>query len=378
MAYFVPYYASKEPVEVARDRIRQQNVMLTEFAAPFATKSTAKRIYREIITLKHLKHGNIINLIDIFISPSEDIYFISDLMETDLKTLMGARVIEKEYVQYIFYQIMRGLKFAHSAGVFHRDLKPSQMLVNQNCDLKIFNFGVADAQKLSTTAYGSIMHYKSPEVLLSTQSYDGPTDIWSAGCIFAEMLMGKPLFPGDNSIHQLHAIAKLLGSPPDLKSDKKPTRNVSARSSIAGKTTYEWILPTNAARRASSDNPSWQNPDVILLFPRSEGKALSSVLPPRHRKNFVPTAAAIDVLQRMIVFEPHERVTATEALTSHYLAPYHDSTDEPEAENMLDWRSVEADHPLKAWKAKVLAEVQQCNEQAKLQETVWSWLQVQT
>ncbi|KAJ5302808.1 hypothetical protein N7476_009607 [Penicillium atrosanguineum] len=111
-------------------------------------------------------------------------------------------------------------------------------------------------------AYGSILHYKAPEVLISRQSYHGQTDIWSAG----------------------YAIE-------------------------------------------------------------------------RHRTKFVPTAAAIDILTKMIVFDPHKRATASETLTFPYLAPYHDPTDEPEAKTKLDWRLAEADYPLKAWKAKVYVKI---------------------
>ncbi|KAJ6127338.1 hypothetical protein N7523_002950 [Penicillium sp. IBT 18751x] len=108
----------------------------------------------------------------------------------------------------------------------------------------------------------------------------------------------------------------------------------------------------------------------------------------------MPTAAAIEILEKSIVLDPYKRATASEALALPYLAPYHDPTDEPEAEKKLDWRSVESNYPLHSWKAKVygdndpssrtvilkvirLTEVQDYHEEAQLRETVWSWLQVQ-
>ncbi|KAJ5661776.1 uncharacterized protein N7477_009392 [Penicillium maclennaniae] len=282
--------------------------MLKKFAEPFATANIAKhRQFGRYIYVAFGRHVCCPTPVILSLCSNElNSYLISELMETDLRTLLSTKGIDQEFVQYFLYQIMRGLKYAHSAGVFHHDLKPSQILVNRNCDLKICNFGIAHVQNSSTTAYDSILHYKAPELLFSTQNYHGQTDIWSAGCIFAEMLVGKPLFPGDNSIHQLHAITKLLGSPPDHMLINEITKNVCYIGSI--------------------------------------------------RKNFMPTAAAIETLEILIVLDPYKRATASEALALPYLAPYHDPTDEPEAEKKIDWRSVEANYPLHAWKAKVYRE----------------------
>lgn len=109
----------------------------------------------------------------------------------------------------------RGLKYVHSAGVVHRDLKPSNILVNENCDLKICDFGLARIQDPQMTGYVSTRYYRAPEIMLTWQKYDVEVDIWSAGCIFAEMLEGKPLFPGKDHVNQFSIITELLGTPPD-------------------------------------------------------------------------------------------------------------------------------------------------------------------
>lgn len=109
----------------------------------------------------------------------------------------------------------RGLKYVHSAGVIHRDLKPSNILVNENCDLKICDFGLARIQDPQMTGYVSTRYYRAPEIMLTWQKYDVEVDIWSAGCIFAEMLEGKPLFPGKDHVNQFSIITDLLGTPPD-------------------------------------------------------------------------------------------------------------------------------------------------------------------
>lgn len=97
----------------------------------------------------------------------------------------------------------------------HRDLKPSNILINENCDLKICDFGLARIQDPQMTGYVSTRYYRAPEIMLTWQKYDVEVDIWSAGCIFAEMLEGKPLFPGKDHVNQFSIITELLGTPPD-------------------------------------------------------------------------------------------------------------------------------------------------------------------
>lgn len=163
-------------------------------------------------------------------------YFVTELLGTDLHRLLTSRPLEKQFIQYFLYQILvrkfgqfcsalqfeklteflqRGLKYVHSAGVVHRDLKPSNILINENCDLKICDFGLARIQDPQMTGYVSTRYYRAPEIMLTWQKYDVEVDIWSAGCIFAEMLDGKPLFPGKDHVNQFSIITELLGTPPD-------------------------------------------------------------------------------------------------------------------------------------------------------------------
>lgn len=121
----------------AKDQLGGTAVAIKKIMKPFSTPVLSKRTYRELKLLKHLRHENIISLSDIFISPLEDIYFVTELLGTDLHRLLTSRPLEKQFIQYFLYQILRGLKYVHSAGVVHRDLKPSNILVNENCDLKV-------------------------------------------------------------------------------------------------------------------------------------------------------------------------------------------------------------------------------------------------
>jgi p38 MAP kinase len=198
----------------------------------------------------------------------------------------------------------------HSAGVVHRDLKPSNILVNENCDLKICDFGLARIQDPQMTGYVSTRYYRAPEIMLTWQKYDVEVDIWSTGCIFAEMLEGKPLFPGKDHVNQFSIITELLGTPPD--------------------DVINTICSENTLR-------------FVQSLPKRERQPLKNKF-----KNADPQA--IELLERMLVFDPRTRVKAGEALADQYLSPYHDPTDEPEAEEKFDWSFNDADLPVDTWK----------------------------
>lgn len=210
----------------AKDQLTNTSVAIKKIMKPFSTPVLSKRTYRELKLLKHIRHENvsltlhfrrrcfcssrllsdvltrlsaacqIISLSDIFISPLEDIYFVTELLGTDLHRLLTSRPLDDQFIQYFVYQMLRGLKYVHSAGVIHRDLKPSNILVNENCDLKICDFGLARIQDAQMTGYVSTRYYRAPEIMLTWQQYDHAVDIWSVGCILAEMILGKPIFPG--------------------------------------------------------------------------------------------------------------------------------------------------------------------------------------
>ncbi|KAI9009136.1 putative mitogen-activated protein kinase [Hyaloraphidium curvatum] len=304
----------------ARDRLNGgAAVAVKKILKPFSTPVLAKRTFRELRLLKHFKHDNIISLYDVFISPLEDIYFVTELLGTDLHRLLTSRPLEKQFVQYFLYQILRGLKYVHSAGVVHRDLKPSNILVNENCDLKICDFGLARVTESQMTGYVSTRYYRAPEIMLTWQKYDEAVDIWSVGCIFAEMLEGRPLFPGKDHVNQFSIITELLGTPPD-----------DVIQTICSENTLKFVQS----------------------LPRREKIPLSVRF-----KNAEPLA--VDLLERMLVFDPQKRITAAEALGHAYLAPYHDPDDEPVADSMFDWSFTEAELSLEQWKFRMFEEILQ-------------------
>jgi mitogen-activated protein kinase 1/3 len=145
-------------------------------------------------------------------------------METDLhRIIYSKQPLTIDHIQYFVYQILRGLKYIHSANVLHRDLKPSNLLLKSNCDLKICDFGLArgveDEQSGGLTEYVVTRWYRAPEIMLACQEYTSAIDMWSVGCIFAELLARTPLFPGDDYIAQLRLICEKMGRPAEKDLD---------------------------------------------------------------------------------------------------------------------------------------------------------------
>ncbi len=204
----------------AQDSEISKNVAIKMVPKAFNDEVDAKRILREIKLLKHLKHENIVGIVDMmpptakYLEDFHDVYIVTDLMETDLhRIIYSKQKLSIDHVQYFIYQVLRGLKYIHSADVIHRDLKPSNLLVNSNCDLKICDFGLARGiheahaegrgGTMLLTEYVVTRWYRAPEIMLACHEYSKPIDLWSVGCIFAELIQRKPYFPGDDYIDQV-------------------------------------------------------------------------------------------------------------------------------------------------------------------------------
>jgi mitogen-activated protein kinase 1/3 len=214
----------------ALDAKHGQNVAIKMVPKAFSDEIDAKRILREIKLLKHFRHDNIVSLIDMmppnvqYLEDFNDVYLVTDLMETDLhRIIYSKQKLSIDHAQYFIYQVLRGLKYIHSCRVLHRDLKPSNLLVNSNCDLKICDFGLArgirrdpndpidsgnsgsdsTTDPMLLTEYVVTRWYRAPEIMLACHEYSYPIDMWSVGCIFAELILRKPYFPGDDYIDQV-------------------------------------------------------------------------------------------------------------------------------------------------------------------------------
>ena len=210
----------------SNDSKTNKNVAIKMVPRAFNDEIDAKRILREIKLLKHFRHENIVGIVDMmpptarYLEDFHDVYIVTDLMETDLhRIIYSKQKLSIDHVQYFIYQVLRGLKYIHSADVIHRDLKPSNLLVNSNCDLKICDFGLArgihedhkdgKGGTMLLTEYVVTRWYRAPEIMLACHEYSKPIDLWSVGCIFAELVLRKPYFPGDDYIDQVRFLLLL-------------------------------------------------------------------------------------------------------------------------------------------------------------------------
>uniref|UniRef100_A0AAX7UF85 mitogen-activated protein kinase n=1 Tax=Astatotilapia calliptera TaxID=8154 RepID=A0AAX7UF85_ASTCA len=262
-------------------------VAVKKLSRPFQSIVHAKRTYRELQLLKHMKHENVIGLLDVFTPATSlkdftDVYLVTHLMGADLNNIVKCQKLTDDHVQFLIYQILRGLK----------DLKPSNLAVNEDCELKILDFGLARHTDDEMTGYVATRWYRAPEIMLNWMHYNMTVDIWSVGCIMAELLTGRALFPGTDHIDQLKLIMLLVGKPgPELL---KKISSESARNYISS-------LP-HMPKRSFADVFIGANP------------------------------LAVDLLERMLVLDTDKRITAAEALAHPYFGQYHDPDDEPEAE----------------------------------------------
>merc|ERR1712226_315345 len=232
-----------------------------------------------------------------------EIYLVQDLMETDLYKLLKTQQLSSDHVCYFTYQMLRGLKYIHSANVLHRDLKPSNLLLNSNCDLKICDFGLARVSDPGhnhegvLTEYVATRWYRAPEIMLNARGYTKAIDIWSVGCILAEMLTNQPLFPGQHYLEQLNLIFNFLGSP--SREDLAEIRTDRAR---------------NYVRELEHRNPR----DFTTMAPQADKEA-------------------VQLLNKLLLFSPNKRITVEQALAHPYLEQYYDPEDEPVAEEPFDF-----------------------------------------
>ena len=198
--------------------------------------------------------------------------------------------------RFIVYQICKSLKYLHSAELIHRDLKPSNVLINSDCKLKVCDFGLVrclvndrDGEDIVLTEEVATRWYRAPEVLLGSRSYGRPADMWSVGCILAEMLIYKPIFPGNSTTNQLERILSYTGRPSvedisSLESDLAVTM-IDSIKNIKFKSIKEWFGPS------------------------------------------VPEAA-IDLVAKLLHFNPSKRLSAAEALKHPYLADFQNRKEE--------------------------------------------------
>ena len=283
------------------DKKTKETIALKKIFDAFQNATDAQRTYREIMLLQELNgHENIIRLLNVIKAENDkDIYLIFEFMETDLHTVIRANILEDIHKEYVMYQNLKALKFIHSSDIIHRDLKPSNIFIDSECHIKVGDFGLArsvantkDGSSPVLTDYVATRWYRAPEILLGSTKYSKAVDIWSLGCIFAELLTGKPLFPGTSTLNQLNKVLEVTGKPnsEDIES-----------------------IQSNLASTMLESMPAIKTKSFKSLFPNASPKAL-------------------DLLQKMLQFNPNKRITVEEALEHPYVAFFH----HPEEEIICD------------------------------------------
>ncbi|KAL7175321.1 hypothetical protein ACSBR2_029011 [Camellia fascicularis] len=286
------------------NRETNEKVAIKKIHNVFDNRIDALRTLRELKLLRHLRHENVIALKDVMMPihrrTFKDVYLVYELMDTDLHQIIkSSQALMNDHCQYFLFQLLRGLKYLHSANILHRDLKPGNLLINANCDLKICDFGLArtsSGKDQFMTEYVVTRWYRAPELLLCCDNYGTSIDVWSVGCIFAELLGRKPVFPGTECLNQLKLIINILGS--QREDDIEFIDNAKARK-------------------------------YIKSLPYSPGTPFSCLYPNAH-------PSAIDLLQKMLVFDPTKRIGVTEALQHPYMSSLYDQSSDPPAQVPID------------------------------------------
>lgn len=270
----------------ARDKLSDTTVAMKKVKISLTEDGVPTNVLREISLLKHLgkfKHPNIIQLLDICHGPRYDqdmvLYLVFEHVEQDLRNFLQQCPppgLPKNRVKNIIRQLLQGVDFLHSHRIIHRDLKPENILISNDGTVKLTDFGLAriyDFNSILTTKVATLW-YRSPEVLLGS-TYTSSVDIWSCGCIFAELLTQKPLFPGQNESDQLAQIFGVIGTP------------------------------------AESD---WPDSDILRSnFADIQVKYLTDIFPEM-------SDDGLELLKKMLKFDPIKRISAQEALFHPYFA----------------------------------------------------------
>jgi len=238
---------------------------------------------KEISLLKGLDHPNIVRLHEV-IHEEKKLTLVFEYLDLDLKKLMDEKKrkgekLSADAIKSFLWQLLQGIAFCHEQRVLHRDLKPQNLLINRKGELKLADFGLARSFGIPVRSKSHevvTLWYRAPDVLMGSTKYSATIDMWSTGCIFAEMVTSKPLFPGKNNSDQLQQIFKVLGTP----------------------TEADWP----GMKSLPEFDPNW------FVYPPQK---VTSVVPGLDVDGF-------DLLQQMLQYDPAKRISSKQALKHPY------------------------------------------------------------
>jgi len=281
----------------AIERKTKNVVALKKVFDAFHNDTDAQRTFREIMLLQELNgHENIIKLLNVIKAENnKDIYLVFDYMEIDLHHVNRSNILQDIHKVYIVYQILKCLKYLHSAEIVHRDLKPANILIDAECNVKVADFGLArsiqafdDESAPVMTDYVATRWYRAPEIVLGSCQYSKAVDMWSVGCILGELIVGKAIYPGKSTINQVELIIQLLGKPTPRELD-----------TINAATDFSIIESMSAKKKYS-----------FSQFFKGASKE------------------ALDFLRRTLIFDPSKRLSAEQALKHPFVRQFHNPEEE--------------------------------------------------
>lgn len=267
----------------AQDRKSGELLALKNIRLDAEDEGIPSTAIREISLLKQLQHESIVKLYDV-VHTEKRLTLVFEFLDQDLKKYLdacGESGLNDHTVKSFLYQLLQGVAYCHEHRVLHRDLKPQNLLINMEGQLKLADFGLARAFGIPVRNYTHevvTLWYRAPDVLLGSQTYSTQVDIWSIGCIFAEMSNGRPLFPGSSESDQLHRIFKTLGTP----------------------SVTDWPSMVDLPEYQSTNN-----------FPNYTIQSFRKIC--RRLDN-----AGLDLLSRMLQYDPDRRISAEEAMEHPY------------------------------------------------------------
>jgi serine/threonine protein kinase len=309
-------------------------VAVKKIGKAFENLEETKRTYREIVLMSNLQHDAIQSVLDVFASPGEDfndVYMVTELMETDLRRIICSKQqLSVNHVQWITYQMFCGLKYLHSANILHRDLKPENILINSDTGIRICDFGLARVQndhEAFMTLYVATRWYRAPEVILSWKDYTKAIDLWSAGCVVAELINNVPLFMGTNYMHQVNVICEIVGTP-----------SASELSNIPNQVAANYVRGLGEMKGRSFQQ----------VFPKAP-KALASFL------------------DAILIFDPAKRLTAAQAIEHEFCqAEFRDAEMEEDASTVFNFDFELQNPTVNAYRELIKREIAACDARLDL------------
>jgi len=263
----------------AKDRVTGEIIALKKIRLEAEDEGIPSTAIREISLLKELQHPNIVRLYDV-VHTEHKLTLVFEFLDQDLKKYLDVcdSGLDLPILKSFLFQLLTGVAYCHHHRVLHRDLKPPNLLINREGQLKLADFGLARAFGIPVRSYTHevvTLWYRAPDILMASRRYSTPVDMWSIGCIFAEMVLGRPLFSGVSEADQLDKIFRLLGT-------------VRVRD-------YPGI----------EELPEY-SPDVLPQYPPPRG-GIGSLVP-------TLDASGVDLLNKMLQYDPSKRITAQGAL----------------------------------------------------------------